>query len=118
MKSHLHAACDPARGDDSTSINHTRAADAAGGARFRLANEPSTPQIVSCDLPAAASVEYLKRRGIPKTPRDLSGRNCLQFSVLSPTPYWEFYVSGKAQQFRVQGTLSSNSGAAMIDAAR
>ncbi len=39
-------------------------------------------------------------------------------SALSPTPYWEFYVSGKARQFRVQGTLSSNHGAAMIDAAR
>jgi DNA-binding transcriptional LysR family regulator len=65
-----------------------------------------------------ASPEYLKRRGIPKTPADLSTHNCLQFSALSPTPYWEFHVSGKARQFRVQGTLSSNHGAAMIDAAR
>jgi DNA-binding transcriptional LysR family regulator len=65
-----------------------------------------------------ASAEYLKRRGIPRTPTDLSPHNCLQFSALSPTPYWEFYVSGKARQFRVQGTLSSNHGAAMIDAAR
>ena len=67
---------------------------------------------------ACASPEYLRRRGIPKTPIDLSTHNCLQFSALSPTPYWEFYVAGKARQFRVQGTLSSNHGAAMIDAAR
>jgi DNA-binding transcriptional LysR family regulator len=42
----------------------------------------------------------------------------LQFSALSPTPYWEFYASGKARQFRVQGKLLSNHGATMIDAAR
>jgi DNA-binding transcriptional LysR family regulator len=67
---------------------------------------------------ACASPEYLKRHGIPKAPGDLSDHNCLQFSALSPTPYWEFYTSGKARQVRVQGTLSSNYGAAMIDAAR
>jgi DNA-binding transcriptional LysR family regulator len=67
---------------------------------------------------ACASPEYLKRHGMPKAPGDLSGHNCLQFSALSPTPYWELYASGKARQFRVQGKFSSNHGATMIDAAR
>jgi len=67
---------------------------------------------------ACASPGYLKMHGIPKVPTDLSDHNCLQFSALSATPYWDFYSSGKARQVRVQGRFSSNHGATMIDAAR
>jgi len=65
-----------------------------------------------------ASPAYLKRKGTPKTPKDLANHNCLQFSGLSPTPYWEFFEGGKARQVRVQGTLSATHGAVVIDAAR
>jgi DNA-binding transcriptional LysR family regulator len=65
-----------------------------------------------------ASPRYLKLHGTPNTPSELADHNCLQFSALSPTQYWEFHVAGKARQFRVQGTLSCNHATAMVDAGR
>jgi DNA-binding transcriptional LysR family regulator len=67
---------------------------------------------------ACASPAYLKRRGTPKTPKDLATHSCLQFGALSPTPYWEFHEAGKPRQVRVQGSFSSNQGAPVIAAAR
>jgi DNA-binding transcriptional LysR family regulator len=67
---------------------------------------------------ACASPAYLKRRGTPKTPRDLANHSCLQFGALSPTPYWEFHEAGKPHQVRIRGNFSSNQGAPVIEAAR
>jgi len=67
---------------------------------------------------ACASPAYLKRRGTPKTPKDLANHNCLRFGALSPTPYWEFQEGGKPRQVRIQGNFLSNQGAPLIDAAR
>lgn len=67
---------------------------------------------------ACASPAYLKRHGTPRAPRELAKHCCLQFSALSPTPYWEFREAGKARQVRVQGSFSSNHGASVIAAAR
>lgn len=67
---------------------------------------------------ACASPAYLKRRGTPKTPKDLASHNCLQFSALSPTPYWEFREAGKPRQVRIQGNFASTQGAPVIEAAR
>lgn len=67
---------------------------------------------------ACASPAYLKRKGTPKAPKDLADHNCLQFSGLSPTPYWELVEAGKVRQVRVQGTFSATHGVAVIDAAR
>jgi DNA-binding transcriptional LysR family regulator len=65
-----------------------------------------------------ASPDYLRRRGTPKTPRDLAGHSCLQFGALTPTPYWEFHEGGRPRQVRVQGNFSSNQGRPVIEAAR
>jgi DNA-binding transcriptional LysR family regulator len=67
---------------------------------------------------ACASPAYLKRRGTPKTPKELANHDCLRFGALSPTPYWEFREAGKLRQVRVQGSLMSNQGAPLIEAAR
>ena len=67
---------------------------------------------------ACASPAYLKRRGIPKTPRDLVNHTCLLFSGLSPTPHWEFHDTGKPLQIRVRGIFASNHGPSVIEAAR
>lgn len=66
---------------------------------------------------ACASPAYLKERGTPKHPQELAEHNCLQFSSLSPTPYWDFFVDGKHQQFRIHSNFSSNSVAPIINAA-
>jgi DNA-binding transcriptional LysR family regulator len=65
-----------------------------------------------------ASPGYLERYGTPRAPDDLTAHNCMQFSALSPSSYWELRDGGKARQIRVQGTFRSNHGASMIDAAR
>lgn len=78
-----------------------------------VARKLGTVRRVACASPA-----YLKRRGTPKTPKDLADHTCLLFSGLSPTPYWEFRDSGKPLQIRVQGILSSNHGPSVIEAAR
>ena len=67
---------------------------------------------------ACASPAYLKRRGTPRTPKDLANHTCLLFSGLSPTPQWEFHDAGKALQIRVQGIFASNHGPSVIEAAR
>jgi DNA-binding transcriptional LysR family regulator len=67
---------------------------------------------------ACASPAYLKRRGTPKTPKDLANHSCLQFGALSPTPYWEFHDAGRPRQVRIQGNFASNQGAPVIEAAR
>ena len=66
---------------------------------------------------ACASPAYLKRRGTPKTPKELAGHSCLHFGALAPTHYWEFHESGRPRQVRVQGNFSSNQGAPVIAAA-
>lgn len=65
-----------------------------------------------------ASPRYLAQQGIPKHPKELATHNCLQFSSLSPTPYWDFHIDGKLQPFRVRGSFSSNSAAPIINASR
>ena len=65
-----------------------------------------------------ASPVYLKQRGTPKEPKQLAAHNCLQFSALLPTPYWEFQDAGRPRQVRVHGTFASNHGASVIEAAR
>jgi DNA-binding transcriptional LysR family regulator len=65
-----------------------------------------------------ASPGYLEHHRAPRSPDDLSAHNCMQFSALSPSSYWDFQVGGKPRQVRVQGTFRSNHGASLIDAAR
>lgn len=67
---------------------------------------------------ACASPGYLAQRGTPKHPKALTDHNCLQFSSLSPTPFWDFHVDGKIQPFRVRGSFSSNNAVPIINAAR
>lgn len=61
---------------------------------------------VACAAPA-----YLQRRGIPRTPMELSGHDCILLQrgdeVLDR---WMFLVDGQMQSVRVAGRLVTNSG--------
>jgi DNA-binding transcriptional LysR family regulator len=62
----------------------------------------------------AASPEYLKRHGEPKTPDDLAGHNCI---VSNYGPVWQFSQRGRLITVNVRGNLVVTGGEAMREAA-
>ncbi|GGI69157.1 LysR family transcriptional regulator [Shewanella hanedai] len=60
-----------------------------------------------------ASPSYLSTFGIPHSLSELDQHNCL----LGTMDYWRFEENGKTRNVRVKGTLSCNSGHALVDAA-
>ncbi|HEB93774.1 MAG TPA: LysR family transcriptional regulator [Gammaproteobacteria bacterium] len=64
-----------------------------------------------CDAPRiiCAAPGYLERRGRPKTPAQLTGHECIIFTLL-PTPYqWHFSHRGQHETIHVKGHLLTNS---------
>lgn len=60
-----------------------------------------------------ASPSYLEKHGTPLTPRDLEKHNCLQ----SMNDYWYFQKDNKPQNLRLSGSLRTNNGNVLLDAA-
>lgn len=60
---------------------------------------------------------YLRRHGIPRAPEELSRHNCLHFAALWGSREWRFMREGREVAVRVSGTLTSNSGDAVIQTA-
>ncbi|WP_394205562.1 LysR substrate-binding domain-containing protein [Shewanella waksmanii] len=60
-----------------------------------------------------AAPSYLSTYGIPHSLSELDQHNCL----IGTMDYWRFQESGKTRNVRVTGTLSCNSGHALVDAA-
>ena len=59
-----------------------------------------------------ASPAYLERRGVPATPRDLAGHDCLRFNFRRSQDEWPFRDpdSGKHYSLAVSGSVLGNSG--------
>lgn len=59
-----------------------------------------------------ASPAYLARHGVPQTPRDLAGHNCLRFNFRRSMDDWPFIdpVTGEGYALAVSGNLEGNSG--------
>lgn len=57
-----------------------------------------------------ASPAYLAARGMPLTPEDLEGHDCLQFSFRRSVDSWPFRIGGRVVQRPVQGRFFGNSG--------
>ena len=64
-----------------------------------------------------ASPAYLERRGVPATVTQLARHNCLVHSLKSPTGIWRFTGPEGSASVRVSGTLFSNFGEALKQAA-
>ena len=66
-----------------------------------------------------ASPDYLARRGMPRTPAELDGHDCLALlSTSSGTPIeWAFQKNDKAIKFAPQGPLAISDSDALVDAA-
>lgn len=68
-------------------------------------------------LVVCGSPEYFEEKGMPDSPTDLTGHNCLIFSPRSPTGAWPFTIDGKAVTVRVNGNVKANTGDALRIAA-
>ena len=65
-----------------------------------------------------ASPQYLERHGTPRTPQDLANHNCLTYEYVSPANQWTFRdLKGDEHSVRVTGTLHSNNGDLLVEAA-
>jgi DNA-binding transcriptional LysR family regulator len=71
----------------------------------RLVHEELAPiRHVICATPG-----YLKRHGIPKTPKDLAHHNCLLATYPSPTSEWPFVKDKRREHVQVSGSFRSDS---------
>jgi DNA-binding transcriptional LysR family regulator len=71
----------------------------------------ASPRIV------CASPDYLARRGTPGQPGDLLGHNCLTFRSEENQPMWRFLKDGQLTELRVTGSLRSEHGDVLRQAA-
>lgn len=63
-----------------------------------------------------ASPRLLRRVGVPKHPRELTGVPCVHFHGLSTAPIWNFVENGKKLSVPVDGPFSCNHAAAATEA--
>ncbi|MEQ8701983.1 MAG: LysR family transcriptional regulator [Bauldia litoralis] len=68
------------------------------------------PRIATTHRVACASPAYLARRGVPKTPEDLAGHACLEYSNLPTAGEWPFRRDGAVQRVKVSGPLRADNG--------
>jgi len=73
-------------------------------------------RIASVERVYCASPAYLQARGVPLTPEDLAGHDCLPYGH-SRQVQWQFRQGGKAQAIQVTGRMRANNGELLRDAA-
>jgi DNA-binding transcriptional LysR family regulator len=83
------------------------------GADNLVARKLGETRLVPCASPA-----YLAAHGAPGTPEDLARHNCFTYEYVSPRNVWRFRDrSGAERAVRVSGTLHSNNGDLLAEAA-
>ena len=70
-----------------------------------VARKLAPARIVACASPA-----YLKQHGVPKSPEDLGGHNCLCYAYWSLQNEWHFRRRGEERKVRISGNLRGNNG--------
>ena len=85
----------------------------APGAENLVARKLGETRLVPCASPA-----YLAAHGAPAIPEDLTRHNCFTYEYVSPRHFWRFRDrSGAERSVRVSGTLHSNNGDLLAEAA-
>src|SRR5690349_4826282 len=85
----------------------------AAGSGNVVARKLGETRLVPC-----ASPEYLAKHGAPNVPEDLSRHNCFTYEYVTPRNVWRFKnPAGKEIDVRVSGTLHSNNGDVLAEAA-
>jgi DNA-binding transcriptional LysR family regulator len=74
-------------------------------------------QVASARSLVCAAPAYLKKQGTPRTPEDLAGHICLNYSYSSTRDSWQFMRDGKVHAARVKGVLVANNGDFLSQAA-
>lgn len=77
-----------------------------------VARKLAPARMVVCGAP-----DYFERRGIPETPEQLTGHDCLQYEYWSEQGQWSFEHNGETHQVPIKGPLSANNGMALREAA-
>src|SRR5207245_4412485 len=62
----------------------------------------------------AASSDYLKRRGEPKTPETITSHDTIQFGATAASPDWRFVEDGREVRVACTPRLTTNSADAAI----
>jgi len=77
-----------------------------------IARRLTPARIVAC-----ASPGYLRKRGMPRSPEELAGHNCLCYAHSSYRNDWRFRRDGVERTVRVSGNLRGNNGDILMNAA-
>lgn len=77
-----------------------------------VARKLTRARIVAC-----ASPGYLKKHGVPKSPEELAGHNCLSYAYVNLPNEWHFRRKGVERKVLVSGDLRANSGDILRNAA-
>jgi len=79
-----------------------------------IARKIAPVRLVTC-----ASQDYLKRRGTPRTPHDLSRHECQHYTYQSSPSAWRYESeSGEVVHVAVSGRMKANNGIALLEASR
>jgi len=85
----------------------------SAGSDNLVARKLGETRLVPC-----ASPDYLSAHGAPKTPEELARHNCFTYEYLAPRNLWRFRdASGRERAVHVAGTLHSNNGDLLAEAA-
>lgn len=83
------------------------------GSENLVARKLGETRLVPCAAPA-----YLEANGAPRTPEELERHNCFTYEYVLPRNTWRFRdASGAERAVRVAGTLHSNNGDLLAEAA-
>lgn len=66
---------------------------------------------------ACASPGYLKKHGIPRSPEQLAGHNCMTYLHTNWRNEWRFRRAGVERKVRISGNLRGNNGNILVNAA-
>jgi DNA-binding transcriptional LysR family regulator len=85
----------------------------AAGSENVVARKLGETRLVPCASPA-----YLAAHGAPRVPEDLAAHNCFTYEYVTPRHVWRFRdPEGKERDVRVSGSLHSNNGDLLAEAA-
>jgi DNA-binding transcriptional LysR family regulator len=73
-------------------------------------------RVATSPVALAAAPDYLKKRGYPSHPSELTGHSCLHYTYLSTGNEWVFPSPRGEVRVRISGTFRSNNGYALRDA--
>jgi len=83
------------------------------GSENLVARKLGETRLVPCAAPA-----YLAAHGAPGVPEDLARHNCFTYEYVTPRDLWRFRdPSGRERAVRISGTLHSNNGDLLAEAA-